>query len=434
MYYTKSFCNVLAFASNEPGVNSVIGELTPFAKTFTKELGQYHHSTLDGYDLYNFSSLRNSVAIQMRATAVNQAIELVNKVVTTTLGRTGELYADEILAMLMVFSPSINVDSVEVGAMVTDGRYWVPTWISWHDSTDTNDNSHKVWLGIDAFTRQYTDNEIVVVPPFDNVDDFFLPGSLVESRLKAITPSQMMERSELAKGKFPETFRRTEVYAYTDPNNTSRIVDSYWTVLIYGPGGNNPDLIQDAIANYILANSSRPRSDWIKVLPDIFKRNEYVFVPMFDRYASGQRVLSHGIYSPLFTSKELVDYLKNWVPDYSAAHVTNYGQAIGFTYRSLVAAVIGNIENKDAKFKLSDAYPDYMNVPTDDPDLNRMSQDTQEWVMLINELIVLAENWTEASDLPQGVSLVTRAGKKFIARSHKRTLMLVLAKANMPEA
>lgn len=434
MYYTKSFCNVSAFASNAPGTNSVIGELTPFAKTFTKELGQYHHSTLDGYDLYNFSSLQDNVAIQMRATAVNQAIALVDKAVTTTQARTGELFADEIQALLITFGATINVDSVTIGAMVTDGRYWVPSWISWHDKLDSNTNTHKVWLGIDAFTRQYSDYEIVVVPPFDNVDDFFLPGSMVESKLKAITPSQMMERSEKAKGKFPETYRRTEVYSYYDPLNSARIVDTYWTVLIYGPMGNNPDLIQDAIAAYILARSTRPRTEWVKVLPDIFKRTEFVFVPMFDRYAAGQRVMSHGVYSPLFTAAELTNYLKNWVPGYAAAHITNYGQAIGFPYRSVVAGVIGNIENKDSKFKLSDMFPDYMNVGTDDTDFNRMSVDTQEWVLMINELLIAAENWNDASDLPANVSLVVRSGKKFLARSHNRVLMLMLCKANMPTA
>ena len=66
MYSTKSFCNIIAFASQEPGVVSPIGELTTYAKTFTKELGFYRHSTLERYELLNFSSIENNAAKKVR--------------------------------------------------------------------------------------------------------------------------------------------------------------------------------------------------------------------------------------------------------------------------------------------------------------------------------------------------------------------------------
>lgn len=429
MYYTKSFCNVSALLSNEPGQNSPLGELTPFAKTFTKELGQYHSSTIDGYDLFNFSSREGDRARPVDPVVVNQAIAMVDRLVQTTLARVGELYVDELQAMLVSRANEYRVSDIKLGAMVTDGRHWLPAWVSWSDSVSGSANNHKVWLSIDAFLRQYTDFEIVVVPPFDNVDDFFLPGSLVEQRLKAITPSQMMERSEAAKGQFPETFRRTETYPYHDTNNSARIVDTHWTVLIYGAAGNSPDLIQEAIAEYVLANSSRPRSDWVTLLPDIFKRTEFVFVPMFDRFASGQRLLSHGVYSPIFSAGELLNYVEKYAPsEYPRAHVRANAQALGWPYRSLATAVIGNIENRDGKFKISDLYADYINVPTDDTDINRMSQATQEWALMMGELIVLAEGWSESTDLPVGTYIVERDGRIFLGRSKDRVLMLVMTK------
>lgn len=434
MYYTKSFCNVSVFASNQPGVNSVLGELTQFAKTFTKELGQYHHNTLDGYDLFNFSSLRQNTKVVVRPEVVNQAISLVDKLVSTTLGRVGELYADELLTTLRGVSATLNVTNIQVGAMATDGRYWVPSWISWSDTTDTMANNHKVWLTVDSFVRQYTEYEIVVVPPFDNVDDFFYPGSVVENRLKAITPSQMMERSEQAKAGHPETYRRTETYAYYDQNNTSRVIDTYWTVLIYGSAGNNPDLVQEAIADYILANSNHGREQWILLFPDIFRRTEFAFIPMWDRYASGQRLLSHGVYSPVYTAAELQKYARDFMPSYPATHTNNNVQGLGFPYRSLAAAVIGNIENRDGLIRLSMVYPDYMNVATDSTDFNRMSLETQSWTMTMAELIPIAEGWNEATDLPQATYLVKRDNKVFIARSVNRVLMLVLVKQSMPGA
>jgi hypothetical protein len=261
MYSTKSFCNVFAFASNEPGVVTPIGELTTYAETFTKELGVYHHSSLDGYDLLNFSSATDGVKKAVSQTIVDQAVGLVDLVVRATLGTSGELYYDEMLLQVKTKAETLNANAVDMGPMVNAGAWWVPEWISWSDATaGAADNTNKVWLGLEAFKNQYTDYEIVVVPPLDNLDQFFNPGSIVESLISAITPTQMMDRAETAKNGFPATVTRTDPYQYLDPVNTARKLDVYWTVVIYGPAGNDPDIIRDALVNYIAAPSGRRSS------------------------------------------------------------------------------------------------------------------------------------------------------------------------------
>jgi hypothetical protein len=428
MYSTKSFCNILAFASNEPGVVSPIGELTTYAKTFTRDLSSLHHSTIDGFDLFVFSSDSNSVAVTMDQTVADRAIALVDCAVRGTLAHVGEIFHDEALQSLMTFAETNGIFNVQIGHMVNANSWWVPEWISFSSTTIAGENIHKVWLGLEAFKVQYTDYKIVVIPPFENLDLFFNPGSIVENQVKAITPSQMMEQADVAKAGNPETMLRTDPYEYRDPINTSRRFDVYWTVVIYGQAGNDPDLIRDELVNYILANSTHTRAQWALLFPDIFKRTEFIFAPFWDQYAAEQRVFSHGVYSPILEVGSIVPWMKEHAPEYAPLHVENNTTVMSWPYRSLQVASIGHVENKDGRVRISNHYPDFISVGTESTDFNRMSVETQTWAMMMMELIILAENLNDATDMPRGTFRIERLGKTYVGKTHNRVLFLVAPK------
>lgn len=430
MFSTKNFCNVSAFLSNVPGVINPLGELNTYGYTFSREVGYFHHSNIDGYDLVNLSSLNDGVKKTMPQVNVDQAIALVDHAVKVTLGTSGELYYDEILLQLKTKAETINAISIEMGAMVSANGRWVPQWISWTDNGDPLENTHKVWLSLEAYKNQYTDYEIIVVPPFDDLDSFFNPGSIVENRVKAITPSQMMERADVAKAGHPETLMRTDPYMYHDAVNTNRRFDVYWTVLLYGPAGNDPDVIREALVTYILANSTHTRDEWAIIFPDIFKRTEFIFAPFWDQYASEQRTFDHGIYSGIVAHAKPVAWLTRFAVGYSADHIKGKTQVMSFPYRSLQMAVIGHIENRDGKVNITDYFNDFISVGTDSNDFGRMTANTQNWAVSMMDLITIAENLTIATDLPRGTYRIAREGVTYLARSFNRVLLLVLAKSN----
>lgn len=431
MYATKSFCGVMAFAHNQPGENSAIGELTTRAATFSRDLANYHHPTIDGYDLVNFYSRNDDVKEVMTPTSISQAIALVDLCVRTTLSTSGEIFQDEILRALVQLAETINVVEVTTGPMVHDGDKWVPSWISWIDNSDARTNSHTVWLAVDDFLAQYPDYEIAVVSPVDNLDSFFDPGSMVETMIRAITPTQMMERDEVAQNGYPTSWRRSDAYEYQDPLNPSRKFDVYWHILGWGDAGNDPDLIREKMVEWILANSTHSRDDWAVIFPDIFKRTELVFTPVFDRYAAETRTFDYGIYSPIVNSGDTAVYAAKGAPEYPLAHVQANSQGFGFPYRSLFIACIGHIENRDGKFKLSDFFPDYINAPFSSTDAGRMSPETQGWVQKMLELVLLAESWTTATRMPRGIYRLTRNGKTYISATYNRVLMVVLVKSSL---
>lgn len=433
LFSTKSFCNISAFASNAPGVVSALGELTTYGYTFSKEIGQYYHSTLKGYELVNLNSATDGVKQAMSQINVDQAIALVDTVVQTTLGTSGELYYDETLLALKTKGEAIAANTIDIGAMVQANDHWVPEWISWTDATiGADNNTHKVWLSLDAYKNQYTDYEIVVVPPFDDLDSFFNPGSVVEDRIKAITPTQMIERSEIAKAGNPETKQRIDPYEYRDPVNSARRFDVYWTVIIYGPAGDDPDIIREALVAYILANSSHTRDEWAVIFPDIFKRTEYIFAPLWDQYAAEQRVFDYGVYSPIVNNDKPVAWLVQYAAGYVEDHIKAHAQLMSFPYRSMQVAVVGNIENRDGKMDITDYFSDFISVGTESTDFGRMSPNTQAWAMMMMSLIETAESMNASTDLPRGQYRVVRNGVTYLAQSFNRILLLVLVKSNVP--
>lgn len=440
MYSTKSFCNIFAFASNEPGVVSPIGELTTLAKTFTKELGIYRHPSLDGYDLLNFSSKNDDGVLLMLSAFVNEAVILVDKAVQVTFATVGEVFFSDLFLALQLKVEELNASSFAMGPMVSveiqeEGitTRWMPEWISWSSSEVDGDNIHKVWLTLEAFKAQYTDYEIVVVPPLMNLNMFFNPGSIVETQVKAITPTQIMEQVELAKDGNPETLLRTDAYEFRDPVNSARRFDVYWTVVIYGPAGNDPDIIRDVLVEYIIANSDHTREEWALIFPDIFKRTEFIIAPFWDTYATEQRIFDHGIYSPILDHHKPQLWLQQFAEGYSAGHIEQTTQVMAFPYRSLQTAVIGHIENRDNKQRITDYFSDFINTGTDSVDFNRMSIPTQEWAFLIMELLIVAEAMNISTDLPRGAFRIKRGEITYVGKTHNRILYLVLAKSNTLE-
>lgn len=431
MYTTKSFCNIAAFLKNEPGSVSLIGEITAHGKTYSREVGYYHHSTIDGYDLINLRSVKDAVNVVMPQANVDQAIRMVQVCVNRTLTTAGEHFENEVYTELMALATSLKFKDLTVGKMVTNGANWVPSFLTWTDTTTgAGENIHRVWLAVEPFLNQYTDFDHIVVPPFEPVDQFFAAPTVVKNMLDAITPTQMMDRAQDARAGYPESIIRTNDYDYIDPSNPDRKFKTYWSVVINGMAGDNPDSIKDSLAQHILANSQYPRARWEQILPDIFKRTEFVVVPFFQQYAAQASTLKHGIYSPFITSDaSLTDIIAKNAPGYVATHVKNNTVYFDFPYRSLAVGTIGSVENRDGKIRISDHFPDYMCVGTENADFNRMSTNTQTWVMKLIEAVLMAESWYDGADLSKGFYRIEREGSVFIAFTHQNIQYLVATKA-----
>jgi len=430
MLIIKGFTPHAGLANNTPGVVNPVGELSTFAQTYTLEKGIYVDAAVSNQTpLIALLAENNGVAGVIPSAVATLVIRIAKAVYDYTLARPGTQIDHSDITSHLIATFSANVKNLTAGIMANDGTYYVPEWVDWTATDDTH--QVRIWFSDSAIRLQYPDSAIRISAPFDNLDDFFLDGAEVVARLKALTPTILTERLQNLRGDKPESFIRMDSFDYHDPYNVSRIEPSPWGILIHGIAGNNLDSIKDALAEYILANSTHTRDEWKNILPDIFKRTEFVATPGWPYFGIPNLTGELGIHSPILSKTELDHLTEMGAVDYNAAYAKTNAEFFPVQHRSLVLSMVGGEENRDGKTKIRDYFPDYINVPMTHPDFRRMSQPTQDWVAILAGLISAAETFTRFSAIPADTMRVERGDIVYLSRAFQNVNFLVATKESI---
>ena len=268
------------------------------------------------------------------------------------------------------------------------------------------------------------------MPPIEPVDTFQLTKAKVAEALAKFTVPDLHERV-LAKTKGePYTYLVSKEYPWYDHDDTTQTLSTTWTVAIYGIAGNNLELIKDAIAKYILANSTYDRDDWIPIFPDIFTNTEFTFIPFWNHRSVVDETYVGSLYSPIVPYDGLVNFAQTFVPYVTAAHLAKYIAVSGIQYKSLACAIIGGVDNRNSKFKITDFYPDLAQISTTSIDFNRMTANTVEFLQKLLVAIIAAEEMDEYSYIGASLSRITRNGMLYVGFSHGDAGFLVLSRSS----
>lgn len=414
MYLVKGFGVNAATAINTPGIINFFGELSTQSLTYTKEKGIYKNTLIKDIGFITFLCEDDGVPKELPENLSDQIVSVCayvfNKVISTR--DSGYLMGQLIHELSGEF---ITTGKNFTGGLIEskDG-YYCPDWIEWRQ-TDNN-SLFKIWFTDNAFRNQYDEYSLEFTPPIKPLDSFFGGGIAVETLLKDLTPFTIVENMQEIKGDHPETFIKLETYDYHDPFDETRIIPTYWGVLGYGIAANNIDIIREELIKYILSNSSKTREDWALILPDLFKRTEFILLPLWDKYAIEPRTTTPGVFSPIANAKQASTLLKRLLPEYSNYQIDEYMDVIGFPYKSIAIASVGNEENRADKFTLRDYFPDYISVPSTSLDFNRMSEKTKAWALMIHELVVYADNDTVGTSIPLTISKIERDGIIYLSK------------------
>jgi hypothetical protein len=433
MYVLKSFIINTTFANNTPGTVAKLGELSSYGLTFSREKGFYSNKvTAPNLVLISFISKEDDTAIVVPSLIEQQTLDVCNFVYNQTLGGQFDIPPSVLLENLLTSFVGKASDFV-CGNMVSDGVHTLPEWLSWKCLTDNGhtENFLKVWFVDASFQQQYDEYEIYVIPPFEVLNNFFKPGDEVEGLVRGLTSSETMDRIQLAKTKYPDTVTRTHTYNYIDPLNTNHTIPTDWSVLIYGPAGDNADSIKDALMGYILSNSDHTQAEWTKIFPDIFKRTEFILLPLEDQFAIPNRELATGIYSPFIQYATAAAKMKQFAKQYPQAHIDSNLVMFGHPYRSVAILSIGSPDNRDGKFKLSEVFPDMIAVTSTSVEFNRMKEETQAWAFMIEKMLYAAESVSDFTTIPVGMMKIKRDGILYVAKSYKNVNYLIAAKSNL---
>lgn len=435
MYQLKGFAAIDTLVSNVEGVIAPIGELSTYSATFTKERLIYPSAIDSNITTNIFSSISSLTGTIVPPVSIvtlgDQILSWVyQRQLASTVVETRQEFQDA-----LAYNFTNECVGVVCGELVyaANGKQF-PEWISWKTRDYVaEDNITTIWLSDQSFRQKYDNYELVIVPPIDNLDSFFNSAASVQSIVSSVTHVDRFNMIQSARGDHPETVLVGVSYNWIDPLNPANQINTNWSVLIYGPNGNDNDIIRESIADYILANSLHTEAEWKVIFPDIFKRTEFLFFPRWHNYAIPNLVLQSGIYSPITYSTKEITYLKGILSDYTNLFIETHASVMPHPYKCLALDVIGGFENRENLFDITQIYPDILNVSTTSVDYNRMSADTQGLLSRLTEMILIAENLTYYSDIPVGYRKVERYGVMFVSTRYMNIELLVSSKLTTPQ-
>ena len=337
---------------------------------------------------------------------------------------------DQILRDLLATYGAVanNFDCGQV-LSTSDGRYSLPEWLSWKNvAYESGNNFCKVWFSDPSFRNQYDHFQNLPVYPWLPVDAFFNGHDYVVGALASLTLKDGVANIERVKAGKPETVLWGDTFDYVSPLNGLHYPVPF-SVLIHGQAGNSIDNIKESIVQDILANTTHTRDEWVAILPDLFKRTEVIVGPFWDEFAIPDSAMRTGIHSPVQLHVRNLAMGIAIAPGYPAYHIEQNLQCTTLYYKSLGAVVIGGIESRDEKFRLTDYFPDYIVVDPNSNDFSRMSRNTTGWIEVLAELLLAAEEMTLNSTVPQGITRTIRNGIIYAVKSYNNVQYLVTAKS-----
>lgn len=424
------FMNVNQLIDNNPHEISMLGEVSTWSRTYSKTQGEYVSSATPGYTFTTFSV--TNLADDSSTTLTNPEVSLHIRIVKACLE-----YAASHIPPLDPgdFRSSIQaefyseIESLEFGDLISASNTTLPAWFTFTSKADDK-NESRVWLADSYFQVEYPNYDITVVSPLSDPSDFLKPYANVIPLLAARTMTVLVEEAQAQKLIYPETYLRYFEFDFVNRTNPTQKQKTSWFILVYGEAGNDDDTIKDAIVDYLVDSTGQPEEVWQQIFPELFKRTEFVILPQWQNIAIPNMSILTGIYSSFLNLSDGIDYAKEKVDFYDPAWIEKNTINFPLTYKAITLLSIDGQNNEDGYEHLTKIYPDYIPVEATDPDFQRMTVMTQNWVHFMIKLVTAAETATGTSTLPQGLRRKRRGNLWWISGTYNKASFMATQRRN----
>lgn len=432
MYTLKGFYAYSSLINNARDQVNKFGELSVDSRTYAKDMTIYTDVTTPATTLLSFHSVRDGKVIEvpgaLSLTALKLGQFLLQRAQAGNLGGTPAAVRQLVTAEFAGLLSNFTIGELQLDQL---HNLSMPEYVSYVDASEASQVT--LWLADESFSNQYDEYEIEVIFPIVPLDDFFKDPLQVKVLLDRFSVVDKLAEVQVQRGEYPYTFLQAMRYDYQNPANTSWKLPTYWIVVGYGRAGNNPDIIKQAIADKVLANSTHTRDQWITILPDLFLVTEWVITPFWLNYSVPDAELQAGMYSPTIDPRKALATLKKTTKGvgYTDAWITAQYELSSMIYKSLAFGVVGNSQNRGGVTQFSKQFPDYMLVTNDSTDVNRMSPRTIEFVAKFAALTKIAEGLTRFSTIPAGYARTVRGDLVFVSMFYDNVNYMMLGKASL---
>lgn len=451
-YSLKGFLSFGPLVDNTYRKVAALGELSVHSQTFSRDRESYSTGTGGSLEASITATVFSSQAVDIGKVAVpaeyGELIADMGAWMYTTAA-DGIFTADpDVFRQQFLAEFGHQIYQLSVGPMIQQGTLYLPESVTFYlrpndlvvgEIPDYLERSRiRLWLSDAAFSAQYDEYSYEFIAPIDHLDDFFKPRVQIEELVRQRTQQQLFERVQALADGDPYTILTSENFSYRDPTDPDYRLPTNWTFLIYGAAGMNIDAIKERLIDWILEHSEHPREEWAEIFPDIFTSTEFIIAPMWSNYAIPNRSLEMGVYSPTVPVQQALTIARRLSigTNYHGAHVDRVAAVVGTTYKSISMVAVGGPDNRDGVNRFQDQWQDYIAVSTQSIDFDRMSPETQGWIELLYRMLAVAEEMTEFSDIPLGMSRLKRTNADgdsviYLVASYRNVQYLVVSKLSM---
>lgn len=424
------FAHIGHLVDNTPDVVGPVGELSSYSMTFAQDKLIYSNVDKPNLTFVNFF-YQDDVQVQTLTNAeqvlIIEACDWVFQ--QARFGNFSESIGEFQTKFLTEFGGRLEI--ISSGTMVNFGNNKnCPESIVICPPGASTTTVWNIWLSDNAFRNQCPISKIITVTPIVELDDFFSDAAAVTALVVPPDIQRMNDAAEDKKGDYPYTALRTWKFDWVDPNNEDNRIPTFWLTIHYGDAGNNLDQAKESIRDHVLSNSGRSREEWAKIFPDLFTSTEFIIIPHYKFIAVPSKTRQSAIYSPTSNYAAVLEDANRLVKGtgYNAAHIEKVLETTSSLYRSLTISFVGGPENRDEIDTLTKRYGDYINVPTTHVDFGYMKEETREFVMVLNELLSIAESATSSSSIPRRFNRIVRDDQVYIGINFEDFLYLAVPK------
>ena len=428
----KGFINDSSFINNAPNTVSRFLELSDKGYTYAKDTKHYSLDQFPKLDLIVFKAhdTFNNQEFILDNSLVDKVFRIVDLIKAYPINHIYPYYKPDFITYLQV---AMGTDAIGINlgdfTQHTAGAYY-PNWFSFN-TADANSIEVKIYINNDDFLNNYDEYEIVVVPPLPNSTEFNDFYNSVLTKLQEQTYTIFNDRIEQAKGDYPNTHTKVLEFDFYNRLNPTVKTKTYWGVVIYGEAGNDIDLIKDAIEEHILANPDNHRDIWEQMFPDIFRRSEFLLLPMWHKVAITNLTELSNLYNSMISVKEANDFIFNAYGDiYSQTGIYNKLVLFPYDYKAITIAAIPGTLNTVDKDEIFEIFSDYVPVNTTSLDFMRMTEATRNWIIKLEQALILAETDNRFASVPAGFRKVIRGDRSYVGFYYNNVNFLIAYRYN----
>jgi len=425
----KGFIELTNLIINEQSQDSGIGELSDISNTYSREKFIYNNDVVDDHRLVVFKTIeddgRSYTAISPSES--DTILTAAKDIITSTRINYRENDISSINDIKSyVYSLNASISDLTFYDFVLHQGLSYPVYF---DMVIDNVYLVRLWTGDESFRVNYDEFDITVVPPVGDIDDLMKTSNIVETMLQGLSQVDLFNKIITVRGSEPDTVLRIYNYPYVNPDGAGTETACHWGFIINGAAGDFEDLCQDTLEDYIRVNSSFPIEMWQIRFPSIFRRNEFVVIPLWDHIAIPDMLTLAGINSVIVDFEVMNKDYDKYCPFYSTGYTFNHKSFVPSEYDFLTLTIINGQYTDEPISKFKDVYRDYIPVSSLSYEFERMSVKTQTLKNNLTKLLIASESYSFGKIVRDGIKVRRRLGITYLSIKSDQHLILLVPKS-----